>query len=473
LGLFEAKSKLAQQRASQGDLNGALVAIDTAVAEALRAQFFRARLLHALGRLEEALDQARRLDGPVKGVELLELRADAEDRLDLHAEAEGTLSRAIALAPERASLYARRGLVRRTMGLIEDAQADLDRAVELDPLDGEAQRLRLDHRRATPEMLYPLAQARGRVKDGSLPAIHMDFARAKALHDVGDYEAAAQMLTRANDSMRARFPYDVSEREALVAAVCAQLGEVTPRRKISGTSAHAPIFVTGLLRSGTTLIEQVLASHRDVVGAGEVATLSRLAVNILGSPEDPPPEGLDLSDDALRRLGHGYAEVMREKLGAEQRHTDKSLQSLLFAGPILAALPRAHMVVVTRDPRATAISIYRQVFRTGKQLFSYNLNDIRVFQEGVEALTGFWQARLPERFHIIEYEALVIDSDSTIRNLLDTVELSFDPACLTPEASERPVKTLSALAVRKPINDGALDAWRPYAGLLAAAGFET
>jgi len=128
-------------------------------------------------------------------------------------------------------------------------------------------------------------------------------------------------------------------------------------------------------------------------------------------------------------------------------------------------------VVVRRDPRAVALSLYRQVFRDGKQLFSYDLDDILAYQKSFDRLVAFWSVRLPDRFHIVDYEDVVTGPDRAIRALLDRVNLPFDAACLAPQDSRRPVKTLSAVAVRKSITADALRSWLPYETLLGLDRF--
>ena len=487
MGIFEDQAKLAQDRAARRDLPGALEAIDRAAVEAIRVLAFRARLLDALGRPVEALDAMRCIDAmpsapdtaPVRD---LEFRADLEMRLTRIDAALATLGRMLDMpglsAADRARAHARRADAWRVLGDFDRAVADLDAALALRPREGELHRLRgeLVAARAGDGMVARLEQARASVPDDSRDAVHLDFALARALDEAGDHPASAAVLTRANAGMRRRYPYDIRKRLSLVEAVCAAFADVTPatvrpERAEGGASDFAPIFITGLPRSGTTLIEQILSAHPDVGAAGEAGIFNPAAMSVIGSPEAPPPGGLDLSDAALARLGHLYARRMRARHGPAPRHTDKSLQTLLVAGPALAALPRARLIVLRRDPRATALSIYRQVFRDGAQRFSYDLDDIRAYQDSFERLTGFWSDRLQDRFHVVDYEDVVTRPEPAIRALLDRVGLPFHPACLAPQDSRRPVTTLSAVAVRKPITADALRAWEPYRALLGLDRF--
>lgn len=216
-------------------------------------------------------------------------------------------------------------------------------------------------------------------------------------------------------------------------------------------------------RSGTTLIEQILSAHPDVTGSGEAGTFSPNLPSHLDNPVAHTDDGFELSNDALRALGTAYATDMTDRFGTARRHTDKSLQTLLYSGAVLAALPRAHIILVRRNPNAIALSLFKQVFLPGKQLFSYDLDDIRTYQRSFDKMVAFWSNRLSARFHVINYEDVVSNPEPTIRDLLARVDLSFDPACLAPEKNDRAVKTLSAVTVRRPISIGASESWRRYA----------
>ncbi|MBF9045306.1 hypothetical protein HKCCE4037_18330 [Rhodobacterales bacterium HKCCE4037] len=472
MGIFEKNAVEAQKRAQRKDFEGALVAIDRAAAEARKVLYLRARLLASLGRDAEALDELVRLDRGSVAVDFLELRASLENRLDRVDDAIATLDRAVEAAKTPEIFLARRGDLHRVRGDFDAAVADFDAALAYRPADGELHRLRGELVRAHPgdDSLARLKAVRAVVPDGSRAAVHLDFARANALHELGHYKEAAGALLQANSGMRALFPYDICTRLTLVEAAMSGFADVSPEKMPdAGTTDFAPIFVTGMPRSGTTLIEQILSAHPDVAGAGETGLFSSAVQQIVGSPEAPPPGGLRLAPAKLTSVGQRYRDAMRDRAAGAPRVTDKSLQTLLVAGPALVAMPRAHIVVVRRDPRATALSLFRQVFRDGKQLFSYDLSDIHAYQGMQDRLIRFWAERLPERFHVVDYEDFVTAPDRAIRDLLDRVDLTFHPACLAPEENVRPVRTLSSVAVRKPINTSALNGWKAYADFLELA----
>lgn len=466
---FDPKVDKARERASKGDLAGALSDIDAALAEARQAELFRARLLEALRRPKAALDQLVALDRPNISAKELEFRASLEERLGQAEAAIATLTRSLPGLSDPTRLLVRRALLQQSIGAFEAAQDDLETALKRHPFDGELLRLHADLSKATKGdgRRTRIERALAQVPAAHPSAAHLTFALAKTLDDLGDNAAAGQAYLKANAQMRQHHPYDITDRLALVAALKSAFGQITPSAvQANAPSDVAPIFVTGLPRSGTSLLEQILASHAQVAAAGEVPYLTDAMAASTGLPESKTSGQIDTSATALGRMGHHYAEALSDRFADAPRVTDKSLQSVFLAGPALTAMPRAHMVVLRRNPDATAISLFRHVFRPGKQLFAYDLADIRAYQHSFEDMIDFWAGRLGARFHVLSYETLVTEPEQTIRALLDALDLPFDPACLAPETNPRAVQTLSAQAIRQPINEGALRAWERYASLL-------
>ncbi|PTX55416.1 tetratricopeptide repeat protein [Litoreibacter ponti] len=468
MGKFDRSIQEARAKAQQGDLTAALAAVDVALAEVRQVYIFRARLLQALGRPREALRDMERIDGPDAEPAFLEMKAKLEEQLDLFQSAIDTLTRILPRAKSPAPILARRAMLYQALGQIEHSVGDLDAAIARSPSDTELYRLRtrIVPATVTDPAIAQMEKMRGSVKTGSAQAMHLHFALAKVYEDLGRHDEAFELLTSGNRIMRTLQPYDIDTRKREVAAYQSAFADVGGAR---GASDFAPIFVTGMPRSGTTLTEQILSAHPDVCAGGETrAFLAQMQAH-LGDPMMPPKAGLNLTQKSLTELGAAYARDMIERFGPSPRHTDKSIQTLLYAGAVLAALPRAHIVVVRRNPHAVALSLYKQVFQPGKQLFSYDLEDIRAYQKSFDEMVAFWGTRLTERFHIIDYEDLVTAPEASIRDLLDRVELGFDAACLAPETNPRAVRTLSAMSVRQPINSAALDTWRRYARQLGVS----
>jgi hypothetical protein len=296
---------------------------------------------------------------------------------------------------------------------------------------------------------------------------HLDFALSKALDDIDDPKGSFRHLIAANSAMRRKAPYEIASRLRAVEQIKRSFADLDPKAyRHPEASPAAPIFVTGMPRSGTTLVEQMLSAHSEVLGGGETALFSQKMNRIVG---DPTVETVEFSTDLAALLGHAYVAALPRLEGSKSRHTDKSIQSLFYAPAIQAALPQARIVVVRRDPRAIALSLLRQVFRPGKQLFSYDLSDIRAYINSFEDMLAHWKSQTALRITVVDYEELVTNPDTETRHLLNATGLSWDPACLKPERNPRIVRTLSATSVRQPIHTKAADAWKRYAHLLEEA----
>jgi hypothetical protein len=470
VGQFDRSLKAAQKQADAGQLNQALATLNAMAGDGAEARanwqnfhIIRARILVSLGQPEQALKDVRIADqGPVSA-RFLAFRADIEETIGALEAAIETVTRAVDLARD-ASLLARRATLYQAQGKFDAAVADLRAAIGLRPTEGELYRLLAGLHTFTPDdpLLRQMRAQAKRAKAGSPAAMGFGFAMAKALDDCAEYDAAFAELTRANAAMRARFPYDINSRRRAVAAYRAAFDQMGPA--VAPAPATGPIFITGLPRSGTTLVEQILSCHAEVSAGGEAAVFSPLMTQILG---DPARGSMDISPERMAALGAQYREKMAPRVPGTQRVTDKSIQTILYAGAVLDALPDARIISVTCAPEATALSLLKQVFRPGKQLFSYDLSDIQTYQDLFNDMRRFWHERRGASILSVAYEDLVSAPEPTIRAILAFLGLPWDPACLRPEDNSRSVRTLSAVAVRAPIGTQARDHWQNYAAHLA------
>ena len=251
-----------------------------------------------------------------------------------------------------------------------------------------------------------------------------------------------------------------------------------------GDPNDEPIFVIGMPRTGTTLVERILSSHSDVSSAGELQNFGILFKRATGSTTGPM---LDL--DTLgrvrnidwKRLGRDYVQSTRPQTGSRRRFVDKLPHNFLFAGFIAKALPNCRIVCLRRDPMDSCLSNFRQLFALGSAQYDYSfdlLDTGRYFVE-FDRLVAFWKDMLPGRILEVDYEALVTNQGASTRQLLEFCGLDWDPACLDFHDNVAPVATASALQVRTPMNSGSVHRWKRYesdlAGLkslLVAAGIE-
>lgn len=292
----------------------------------------------------------------------------------------------------------------------------------------------------------------------------LHFALGKADEDAREIATSFAHYAAGNAARRATARYDRIAHEDFVARTIATFtADFFAERAGGGDPARDPIFVVGMPRSGSTLVEQILASHAHVDGLSELADLPAVARGIAGRYPDALT---DFGPAAFARLGRDYLDRTRPRRRADRpRFVDKFPGNVLHAGLIHLALPNATIVDVRRDPVATCFSLFKQLFARG-QAYSYDLADLGHHYRHYVALIDHFATVLPGRIVTLSYEALVDDAEAMTRRLLDRAGLPFDPACLMFHASPRPVRTASSEQVRQPIYRSGLDGWRAYADRL-------
>lgn len=304
---------------------------------------------------------------------------------------------------------------------------------------------------------------------GRMPFVH--FALAKALDDCGDYVRAFEHLSKGNELKRRQIQYDEENGLAhfkRVAAVfdCALL----ERFRGAGDPSPAPIFVLGMPRSGSSLIEQILASHPEIHGAGELNALEMAANSVLNAiPRQPPyPECIPALDAvALRRIGQSYVARLLALGDGKVRIVDKSPGNFLLLGLIRLILPNARIIHTTRDPIDTCLSCYSRLFTTG-QHYTYDLAELGRCYRAYRQLMAHWRSVLrPGAMLEVDYADVVNDLEGQARRLIDYCGLPWDDRCLRFHETARTVKTASAVQVRQPLFRSSLHRWRKYEAGLA------
>ena len=298
--------------------------------------------------------------------------------------------------------------------------------------------------------------------------LHLHFALGKALEDDGRWAKSFEHYRQGNAIRRAGLAYDADETSAHLARSKALLTQAFfAAREGGGCASPDPIFIVGLPRSGSTLIEQILSSHSQVEGTMELPDIASMARRLGGErkPGDAPayPDLLaGLSPEQRQSLGQEYLERTRiqRKLG-RPLFIDKMPNNFAHLGLIQLILPRAKVIDARRHPLACSLSGFKQHFARG-QGFTYDLADLgRYYADYVELMAHFDTA-LPGRIHRVIYEQMVADPEAEVRRLLAYCGLEFEPACLRFHENARPVRTASSEQVRQPIFTDALDHWRHY-----------
>jgi len=296
---------------------------------------------------------------------------------------------------------------------------------------------------------------------------HLCFALGKALEDRQQYEKSFEYYARGNALKRSESRYRPELLELntrLQIAVCTP--EVFARNKDGGARAPDPIFIVGLPRSGSTLIEQILASHSAVEGTQELADLPRIVVDLRGRDPDPdnpryPAVLAQMSAEDYRRLGEKYLSDTRIYRSGKARFIDKMPNNFRHVGLIHLMLPNAKIIDARREPMACCFGNLKQLFAHGQE-FAYGVEDIARYYRTYLELMRHWDAVLPGRVLHVQYENVVDDLQGNVRRILDYCELEFESACVEFHKTERSVRTASSEQVRQPIYREGLHQWRHY-----------
>lgn len=279
----------------------------------------------------------------------------------------------------------------------------------------------------------------------------LGFTLARALEDQGDTTCAFDVLSNANSMKRRNVYWSRDEERARVNAIATAFTSALPT-PLDPALGQEVIFVVCIPRSGSTLTEQILASHPQVDGADEILDLPQLLNEESARRGRPFPEWVPAASAAdWHRLGQEYLERTQRWRHQGPRFTDKNVDNWAFVGSALQMLPGARVVNSRRDPLENCFALYCQLFGNQTVHYSYDLDDIVGYYTGYTQLSKLWQQHYPARFFNHDYEALQADPEAQIRRLLDFCQLPFDPACLAFHQSSRTVLTISAAQVRQPL----------------------
>ena len=296
---------------------------------------------------------------------------------------------------------------------------------------------------------------------------HLCFALGKALEDREDYAAAFDHYARGNALKKAELHYrpEIIERNAL-----AQKAVFTPaflaRHQGCGCAQADPIFIVGLPRAGSTLLEQILASHSQVEGTMELADITRLVVQLQGRTHDEtapayPANLAGMPAANWRRFGEKYLADTQVYRSGKPFFIDKNPNNFRHIGLIALILPNARIIDARRDPMACCFSNFKQLFAAGQE-FTYSLEDIARYYRSYVSLMAHWESVLPGRILRVQHEDVVADLEGSLRRLLDFCGLAFEPSCVAFHENARSVRTASSEQVRRPIYTEGLGQWRKF-----------
>jgi tetratricopeptide (TPR) repeat protein len=421
-----------------------------------------------LGRLKEAEAAARHLEkiepeSPQTWVTI----ASVATRLMRQEEALEAYERAAQLKPDEVGLRMSAGHLQKTLGRRRDSEASYKAALQMDPGRAEAYWSLADLKNYTfsDEEIAAMQRLLASDKRERPNEAQLHFALGRAFEQRQDYEQSFAHYAEGNALRRLDAPFDIDGFERRSARVRAFFDEdFFAARRGSGDPSPAPIFIVGLPRSGSTLIEQILASHSQVEGTMELPNI----LNVVGQFDDLTvardgyPEAVGRAGAAqLTALGRRYLEETAALRSGRAHFTDKLPNNFSHIGLIHAILPHASIIDARRHPMDACFSTFKQHFAEG-QTFSYDLTDLGRYYRCYLSLMDQWDRVLPGRVLHVEYEELVREPEANIRRLLEHCGLPFEAACLSFHETRRPVRTASAEQVRQPLYSSGVGYWRHF-----------
>ncbi len=439
-----------------------------------------ALVLYRQGRVGDAICELDMLlDNDPEDWGAANLKAAAASRVGDYNDAVALYEAVLKAHPAQEKIWMSFGHVLKTVGRRGDSVAAYRRALALKPEYGEVWWSLANLKTVKFDDVDIALMHAGLANDSILDEdrFHIDFALGKAYEDTGRWPEAFAHYEAGNRLRRAQLDYSAADNRNMVAARAAIMTPAFFAEHIGGCAASDPIFILGMPRAGSTLIEQILASHSMVEGTQELPDIGMMAQRIIGKNyentehEFPAALGALTPEDCIR-LGEEYLDRTRIHRKTDKPFfIDKMPNNWLHIGLIHLILPNAKIIDARRHPMDCCFSNFKQHFARG-QSFSYDLEDLGQYYRDYVTLMQAVDIALPMRVHRVWHEALVDDTEREIRKLLAYLDLPFDESCLRFFENDRAVQTPSAEQVRRPINKDGMDKWQnfdPWLGPLKSA----
>jgi tetratricopeptide (TPR) repeat protein len=432
----------------------------------------KAECLLALGRRTEALTAAH--EGAVHaGTDAAALDAVGTFLVyaAAHSRALEIYDRAVEAAPQNAAIIGKRAEVHRFLGNFDFSARDHESVLEISPMNPDALKglAELRHQSADQNAVAAMEAALAAAPAESEDITTLHYGLAKSYEDLGEYAASWRHLSAANKRQRARFQYDPAHERAVIGRIIAGFPHVEP--VAADATGEQPIFIVGLPRTGTTLVERILGNHSQIHSAGELSALSEAIGAVVDASAPVLSEGWlgfasvlgELDGESIARE---YLARSRSRRGDRPRFSDKQTANFFHCALILRAFPNARIVHLTRHPLAACHAIYKTRFY-GTFPYGNDLAELGDFYLDYRRLMAHWHSVVPGRIMDLAYEDVVTALEPTVRRLLDFVDVPFEPACLEFHRNPTATMTASSVQVRKPIYDSSLHLWKNYAAELA------
>lgn len=386
---------------------------------------------------------------------------------DRDVEALELLERALKLFPQAAHFHHNIAGFYRRMGRLDDAERHFREAISLKPDYGEAYQGVAEMIKLGPEdpVFSMLSEQLSQSSHSEEMRSYFHFAAGIIFDGIGQYKEAFQHFKQGNELAKRTFSSDNFHDFAkkLVYEIGPSVVEVI---KGKGLKTEVPTFIVGMPRSGTSLVEQILASHSQVFGSGELNDVKQISnqAQPLSTIKEPFPKYLPgLSPAAFKRMGEEY--LMRQKNRANDesvtRIIDKHPLNFQFVGMIFGMFPNARIIHTVRDPLDTCLSCYFQNFTLGQD-YSFDFKSLGRFYNDYRRLMEHWESVYPGKIYSVNYEDVVADQEVQTRRLLDFMGLDFEPQCIEFHKTDRKVSTASFMQVRQPIYKTSQNRWMNY-----------
>lgn len=461
--------------AGSGRVRQGIVHIDRAVAIDPQGEY-RAQLARLLMQMRQDGDAAATLRDAEAAPPTDALSRDTMGcvyaRLGDHHAALTHFVEAVRLQPRNTEYLYNQAVTLNFLGRADDADAVLETLIALEPDNARAHHLLAALRKQTPDRHHidRLTRTHAQARDDRGKLL-LGYALTKELEDVGRPAEAMARLCAVNAAYRATLPYDFAQDAAAFDAMEAHWPNLS-QAPVTDLSGEAPIFIIGMPRTGTTLIDRILSSHPHVESAGELQAMP-LAVKRAAATRSPTIMDAETIAAAAGRdagaIGQDYLRIAsHHRRAPDRRFTDKFPGNFHYAGFIAQALPAAKIVCLRRHPMDTVLSNFRNLFAISSRYYdySYDLLDIAAYYARFDRLMAFWRQALPGRVLEVRYEDLVADQEGETRRLLAHCGLDWSDACLDFHTNSAPVSTPSAAQVRRPIYKDAVARWKQHADLL-------
>jgi tetratricopeptide (TPR) repeat protein len=464
---IEAGFNLANALHSADKIPAAIDAIDDVLKQtpdSIRALLLRARLLALAERDSEAIDAfARYLETTPADQMAIIGKSACLFKINKLDEAESPLRNLLQADANNAQARGILGNILLAKGMVAEAIVEFESALKVAPRSTKSFYNLSRAKDFTPD--DPIVAAMlALATDTTLPIddqASLHFGLAKAFEDFGDFDTAFAHLKMGNDLRASQAKYDINADRILFADLLQRFAPAAPALH-PAPAKRRPVFVLGMMRSGTTLMEQILSSHPQVHGAGELEILPKLvSAELAQAPKGP------LDAPTLTRIRDAYLAALNDEPGTQPVVVDKLPANFRLIGLIQKAFPEARILHMRRDPVAVCWSVYKTYFTHTTIGYAHNLQHTMAYYDLYEQMMADWRAAYPDGFMDVDYEGLTRTPEPVIRAVLDYCGLPFDAACLSPQDNKRAVQTASLRQVRSGIYQGSSKKWRAFDQYLA------